>query len=145
VTRSLTGLTSFWGCAFGTLSILALTAQASNAAEPFEGVWATTSKECRDADGPTSRTLIDLGNVIAGKPAPIFDQYENHCKIRRKTVSRNETILAATCFEFWETFTKDIEGRKTAIKLSPGPNGSLKIDAQLYRRCKMKEYSGKRR
>jgi hypothetical protein len=131
-----------WRCVFGALSILALAHASAFAAEPFEGVWAKTGKECRDQDGPTSRTLIDLGNVIAGKPAPIFDQYENHCKIRRKTVAGDATILAATCFEFWEDFTKGVEGRKTTINLAPGQNGALKIDGKPYRRCDMKAPAG---
>jgi hypothetical protein len=119
----------------GALFILSLAAQASNAAEPFEGVWAKTRKECRDQDGATSRTLIDLGN---GKAAPIFDQYENHCKIEQKTAARSVTTLAATCFEFWEDFTKGVEGRKTTINLARGPNGTLKIDRKPYRRCETK-------
>jgi len=90
-----------WRGIFGALSILTLAHASAFAAEPFEGVWAKTGKECRDQDGPTSRTLIDLGNVIAGKPAPIFDQYENHCKIGRKAIAGGATILSATCFEFW--------------------------------------------
>jgi hypothetical protein len=43
---------------------------------PFEGLWAQTKKECLDEDGPDSKTFIDLGNIVDGKPAPIFDQYE---------------------------------------------------------------------
>jgi hypothetical protein len=121
---------------FGALFILALAAQASlHAAEPFEGLWAKTQKECLDEEGPNSRTLIDLGNIIKGKPAPIFDQYENHCRIERKTIAGDGTTLAATCFEFWENFTKGIEGQKATIKLAPGQKSTLKIDGILYQRC----------
>jgi hypothetical protein len=126
---------------YGALLVLALTQASAFAAEPFEGIWARTGKECRNQDGPTSRTLIDLGNVIAGKPAPIFDQYENHCRIERKTVAGGATMLAATCFEFWEDFTKGVEARKAAIKLAPGPDGTLKIDGKPYRRCETKAIS----
>jgi hypothetical protein len=122
----------------GTLLILALAQAPASAAEPFEGVWARTGKECRDQEGPTSRTLIDLGNVIAGKPVPIFDQYENHCRIGRKIVAGDVTSLAATCFEFWEDFTRGVEARKVTIKLAPGRNGTLKIDGKPYRRCETK-------
>jgi hypothetical protein len=122
----------------GALLILALAQTSASAAEPFEGVWARTGKECRDQEGPTSRTLIDLGNVIAGKPVPIFDQYENHCRIGRKTVTGGATSLAATCFEFWEDFTKGVEARQVTIKLVPGRNGTLKIDGKPYRRCETK-------
>jgi hypothetical protein len=123
------------------LLILALAQASASAAEPFEGVWARTGKECRDQEGPTSRTLIDLGNVIAGKPVPIFDQYENHCRIGRKTVTGGATSLAATCFEFWEDFTKGVEARQVTIKLVPGRNGTLKIDGKPYRRCETKATS----
>ena len=121
---------------FGALFILALTSQASlRASEPFEGVWAKTQAECRDEEGPNSRTLIDLGNAIDGKPTPIFDQYEHHCRIDRISGAGDRTSLSATCFEFWEDFAKGIEGRKTTIKLAPAPRSALKIDGTLYRHC----------
>jgi hypothetical protein len=123
----------------GVLFILALTSQASlHASEPFEGVWAKTQAECRDEEGPNSRTLIDLGNIIDGKPTPIFDQYEHHCRIDRKSAIGGGTSFAATCFEFWEDFAKGVEGRKTTIKLAPAPRSALKIDGTLYRRCAVK-------
>jgi hypothetical protein len=124
--------------AFGALFILALgTQEPSHAAEPFEGIWAKTQKECLDEEGPNSRTLIDLGNLIESKPSPLFDQYENHCKIERKTTAADgTTTLTATCFEFWEDFTKGVEGRQVSIKFSPGPKSTLKIDGASYRRCR---------
>ena len=109
-----------------------------HAAEPFEGLWAQTKEECLDEEGPNSRTLIDLGNVIRSKPIPIFDQYENHCRIERKSVLGDSTTLAVTCFEFWEEFTKGGGGRKTIIKLSPGQKGGLLIDGKKYERCEAK-------
>lgn len=117
----------------GALFILVPAAKSPlHAAERFEGIWAKTQKECLDEEGPNSRTVIDLVN----KPSPLFDQYENHCKIERKTTARNgTTTLTATCFEFWEDFTRGIEGQKASIKLSPGPKGTLKIDGGSYRRC----------
>ncbi len=122
----------------GVLFILALTSQASRASEPFEGVWAKTQAECRDEEGPNSRTLIDLGHTIDGKPTPVFDQYEHHCRIDRTSALGGGTSLAATCFEFWEDFTKGVEGRKTTIKLATTQRGALKIDRTLYQRCAVK-------
>ena|ERR1700754_3294728 len=132
--------------ACGALFIVALGVQAPvHAAEPFEGVWAKTQKECLDEEGPNSRTLIDLGNLIEGKPSPLFDQYENHCKIERRTaVGDGTTTLTATCFEFWEDFAKGVEGRKVIIKLSTGPRRTLKIDGASYRRCEKKHTSHER-
>jgi hypothetical protein len=123
----------------GVLFILALTSQAPlHASEPFEGVWAKTQAECLDEEGPNSRTLIDMGNVIDSKPTPVFDQYEHHCRIDRTSAIGGRTSLAATCFEFWEDFAKGVEGRKTTIKLAPAQRGALKIDGALYRRCAVK-------
>jgi hypothetical protein len=106
-----------------------------SATQSFEGLWTQTKKECLDEDGPNSRTLIDLGKVVDGKPIPIFDQYENHCRIERKTAFGDGTILTVTCFEFWEEFTKNGGGRKATIKLSPKREGGLAIDGKTYQRC----------
>ena len=125
---------------FGVFFILALASQTPLCAgELFEGIWAKTQAECLDEEGPNSRTLIDLGNVIDGKPAPIFDQYENHCRIDRKSVVGDGTNLSVTCFEFWEYFTKGIEGQKATIRLSPDQKSALKIDGKRYQRCAVKD------
>src|ERR1700674_2992888 len=49
----------------------AMTTAAVGAAETFEDLWAQTKEECLDEEGPNSRTLIDLSNVVRGKPAPL--------------------------------------------------------------------------
>ena len=133
--------------ACGALFVLAIGVRAPlHAAEPFEGLWAKTQKECLDEEGPNSRTLIDLGNLIEGKPSPLFDQYENHFKIERKSAAVDGiTTLTATCFEFWEYFTKGIEGQRASIKISPGPKSTLKIDGTSYRRCEEKNARPARR
>ena len=107
----------------------------------FEGVWAKTTEECLDEDGPNSRTLVDLTNVVDGKPTPIFDQYENHCLIDRKSAAEEMMSLNVTCFEFWHYFTKRVDGEKRIIKLSPGGNGRLVIDGESYVRCEAKRSS----
>jgi hypothetical protein len=131
-----------------TVSILPATAQSSDQdilqsamtsrSASFEGLWAKTTEECLDEDGPNSRTVIDLTNVVDGKQTPIFDQYENHCLIDRKSADGEKTSLNVTCFEFWEDFTKRVDGEKRTIKLSPGGNGRLIIDGESYVRCKVK-------
>jgi len=105
------------------------------AAEPFEGFWAKTKEECLDEEGPNSRTMIDLNNIVSGKPAPIFDQYENHCLIEGRNASDNDTTLSVTCYEFWENFTKRIEGNQAKIKLTRLQKGRLLIDGISYQRC----------
>jgi len=102
--------------------------------EPFEGIWAKTKDECLDEEGPNSRTLIDLGNVVRGQATPIFDQYENHCLVDRKSTLGEKTTLAVTCFESWEDFTERREGNKTSVKLSAA-KGNFEIDGEEYQRC----------
>ena len=109
------------------------------AAQPFDGLWASTKKDCRDNDGPDSKTMIDLDNVIKGKPAPLVDRYENHCRIDRKTPAGDGLVLSATCFEFWDDYTKGVNGSKVTIKLAPGANGTIKIDGKSYLLCKRKD------
>ena len=120
----------------GIALAFALTAPASHAAENFDGLWARTAKDCRNKEGPDSKTFIDMSKPIGGKPAPMVDQYENHCRIDRKTTVGDGINLSVTCFEFWDYFNKGIEPRKATVKLAPGPNGTIRIDGKPYLRCK---------
>ena len=108
------------------------------AAEPYEGAWARTAKECKDQDGATSLTIISLDIKIDGKPRAMVEQYENHCFIDRKSTSGNDTTLNATCYEFWDDFKKKINSRKVATKLSVVSKDAMKIDGTSYRRCPKK-------
>jgi hypothetical protein len=127
-------LCSVWGLGVDHVAAQTSTVQ-SVGAEQFEGLWAKTKEECLDDEGPNSRTMIDLRNLVSGKPTPIFDQYENHCLIERKSVVGNDATLTVTCFEFWENFTKRIEGAKATIKLTMGRNGGLAINGEKYLYC----------
>ena len=124
-----------------TLAILVIvlaTQTSSHATQPFDGLWATTKSDCPDHDGPDSKTFIDLDNIVDGKPAPLVDRYENHCRIDRRTPSGNSLVLTATCFEFWDDYTKGENGQKVTIKLAPGPKDTIKIDGKPYLLCKRK-------
>ena len=121
----------------GIMLAVAAVTSSLQAAESFDGLWALTKKDCRNTDEADSRTFIDLSKPIGGKPAPMVDQHENHCRIDRKTTIGDGINLSVTCFEFWDNFKKGIEPRKATIKLSPGPNGTIKIDGKAYLRCKM--------
>jgi hypothetical protein len=121
----------------GIMIAFALITPASHAAESFDGLWARSAKDCRNTDEADSRTFIDLSKPIGGKPAPMVDQHENHCRIDRKTTIGDGINLSVTCFEFWDNFKKNIEPRKATIRLEPGPNGTIKIDGKGHRRCKM--------
>ena len=100
---------------------------------PFDGLWVRDKLACVDEDDQT-RTLIQFDNKIEGKLVPLFDQYENHCVIADRSGSSSEVELSATCFEFWDDFTKRKNGKKTAIKLSRIPGG-IAIDGTAYSRC----------
>ena len=109
------------------------------AAQTFDGLWASSKRDCRDREGPDSKTMIDLDNVIKGKLAPLVDRYENHCRIDRKTPAGDGLVLSATCFEFWDDYNKGVNGSKVTIKLVPGANGTIKIDGKPHLLCKRKD------
>ena len=71
---------------------------------PFEGVWAATDSECQDEEGPNTRNLTDMS---AAKVGPLFDQYENHCRITKAETVPNGHRLNLRCYEFWEDFQKE--------------------------------------
>lgn len=122
------------------LSVLSAYTSPLHAAPPYDGLWAKTAKDCdNEDDGPSSPILIDLDNLIRGKDKgpPIIDRYENHCRIDSKSSVGDGMMVKATCFEFWEDLDKGAHGRKATIKLSPGPNDTLRIDGKPYSRCKM--------
>jgi hypothetical protein len=121
--------------------LLALTLLSSfaYAAEPYEGAWAKTVRECKDSDGMTSLTIIGLDIKIDGKPQAMVEQYENHCFIDKKSTSGSDTTLSATCYEFWDDHKKKVNARKATIKLSFASKDALKIDGKSYRRCPAKD------
>ena len=128
------------GMRSGTLALfaLALLPSSAAAAEPYEGAWARTPRECNDPDGATSLTIIDLKVDVGGKPRPMVEQYEHHCFIDRKSTVGRDTTLTATCYEFWDDFKKRVSGRKETIKLSVVSKDALKIDGKSYLRCPKK-------
>jgi hypothetical protein len=106
-----------------------------HAAEPYEGAWARTAKECKDPDGATSLTIIGLDVKIDGKPRAMVEQYEHHCFIDNKTTVGSDTAVTATCYEFWDDFKKKINGTKETIRLSVVSKDALKINGKPYLRC----------
>ena len=111
-------------------------APAAWAAEPFEGVWAQTARECRDKDGANSRTFIDLSNRENGRSVPLFDQYEHHCRIGKVARKGPATKLALTCFEFWDDWRANRGARRESATLLPVDARTLKIDGRRYVRCR---------
>ena len=115
-------VSSIGRCVSAALLVSALTlTTAARAAEPFEGAWVTSAKHCSDKDdGPNSLTVIDLKVNLDGKPTPMVEQYENHCRIDKRSTVGNDTTLAVTCYEFWEEFKKKVNARKATIKERTG-------------------------
>jgi len=102
----------------------------------FEGIWAETEAECNDEEGPNSRTLIDLRNLVKGKKVPLFDQYENHCKIQDMVPAGIDIALKVTCYGFWEDFEKNEDGQEGLVKLSARSAPLLEIDGKKFQLCK---------
>jgi hypothetical protein len=102
----------------------------------FEGIWAQTQAECKDEEGPNSRTVIDLRNMVNGKKTPLFDQYENHCKIADIIPGGIDIVLKVSCYEFWEKFEKDQDRQDGLIKLSARSAPLLEIEGKKYQLCK---------
>ena len=118
-----------------TLLALVLVTPSASAAEPFEGAWARTLKDCGNADGPTSLTVIDLKVNVDGKTTPMVERYENHCFLHNWSTVGRDTTVKATCYEFWDDYRKRVNGRKSTIKLSLITKDALKLDGKSYRRC----------
>ena len=116
--------------------LAALGAPAAWAAEPFEGVWAQSARECRDKEGANSRTFIDLSNRENGRSVPLFDQYEHHCRIGKVARKGPATKLALTCFEFWDDWRANRGARRESATLLPVDARTLKIDGRRYVRCR---------
>lgn len=106
------------------------------AAERWEGYWAKTRGECRQSDGPDSKTMIDLRNSENGKPAPLYDQYENHCRIDSHATKGDVTTLKLTCFEFWDDYRAKKSPRRDTVRVTVLDQGKIRIDGASYIRCR---------
>ena len=126
------------------LFAVVILAPSAFAAEPYEGAWVKSVKECGNNDGPTSLTVIDLKVNVDGKPMPMVEQYENHCFIDKKATTGSDTTVTATCYEFWDDFKKKANSRKVTMKLSLVSKDALKIDGVSYRRCPEKKDTKKK-
>jgi len=117
------------------LAAALLSPATSFAAEPYEGAWAKTLKECNDPDGAISLTIIGLDIPVDGRRRSMIEQYEHHCFMDGKTIVGGDTMVTATCYEFWDDFKKNVNGTKEAFKLSVASEGTLTINCKSYLRC----------
>lgn len=102
----------------------------------WEGYWAKTRKECRYSDGPDSKTMIDLRNSENGRSAPLYDQYENHCRIDSHATKGDVTTLKLTCFEFWDDYRAKKNPRRDTVTVTVLDQGRIRIDGASYIRCR---------
>jgi hypothetical protein len=114
--------------------VLASTAS-SLSKEAFEGIWATSDQECRDKEGPNSRTYIDLSYTTKGRRTPIIDQYENHCQIKSFTKSGHSLKVMAACYDSWDDFETNSSGQKAIFMFDKITSTTLAIDTKRYVRC----------
>lgn len=117
-------------------SLLASCATAGFAAEFFEGAWARTARECRNREGPGSGVLINLSGKENGKPARLFDQYEHHCRIENVERSAKGAKLSLLCFEFWDDYTANRDGRRESVTIAALERTRMKMDGKAYVRCR---------
>lgn len=106
------------------------------AAEKWEGYWAKNRKECRYGDGPDSKTMIDLKNSENGKPAPLYDQYENHCRVDSHATKGNAITLKLTCFEFWDDYRAKKSPRHDTVTVTVLDRNNIRINGAAYIRCR---------
>ncbi len=80
--------------------------------------------------------MIDLKNKENGRPAPLYDQYENHCRIDSHATRANVTTLKLTCYEFWEYYKAKKEPRRDTITVTPKDRDRIVMNGSSYIRCR---------
>ena len=105
-------------------------------AEKWEGFWAKNRKDCLNKDGFDSKTMIDLKSMENGKPAPLYDQYENHCRIDSHATRDNVTTLKLTCYEFWDDYKAKKDPRRDTIAVTVVDPQKILMNGKSFIRCK---------
>lgn len=80
--------------------------------------------------------MIDLRNSEKGKPAPLYDQYENHCRIDSHAAKGNAAKLKLTCFEFWDDYKAKKNPRRDIVTVAPLDQNRILMNGASYIRCK---------
>jgi hypothetical protein len=117
-------------------SLLAIESAGAAAVQAWEGLWAKTAKECRNREGPDSKTMIDLNGSENGRPAPLYDQYENHCRIDSHAKRGNVITLQLTCYEFWDDYKAKKSPRRDTVAVTPLDRHNILMNGKPYIRCK---------
>jgi hypothetical protein len=118
------------------VTLLGMGGTGAAATEIWEGLWAKTGKECRNQEGPDSKTLIDLKGSENGRSAPIYDQYENHCRIDRHAKQGNVITMRLSCYEFWDDYKAKKNPRRDTVTVTPLDPQKILMNGKPYTRCK---------
>jgi len=105
--------------------------------ENWEGLWARTAGECRDKESADSKTMIDLQGSEGGRPAPLYDQHENHCRIDSHARQGNLITLKLTCYEFWDDYKAKKSPRRDSVTVTPLDRKKILMNGKTYMRCKL--------
>ena len=108
----------------------------AEAKETWEGFWAKDRKDCRNQDGFDSKAQIDLKGMENGKPAPLYDQYENHCRIDSHATTDKVTTLKLTCYEFWDDYKAKKNPRRDSIAVTVVDPQKITMNGKSFIRCK---------
>jgi hypothetical protein len=104
--------------------------------ETLEGFWAGNRRDCRNQEGFDSKTQIDLKGMENGKPAPLYDQYENHCRIDSHATRDKVTTLKLTCYEFWDDYKAKKNPRRDSIAVTVVDPQKILMNGKSFIRCK---------
>ncbi|MDP1585568.1 MAG: hypothetical protein Q8M18_19290 [Bradyrhizobium sp.] len=80
--------------------------------------------------------MIDLKNSENGKPAPLYDQYENHCRVDSHATKGKATTLKLNCFEFWDDYRAKKNPRRDTVAVMPVDQDRIRINGASYVRCR---------
>ena len=136
-------------CALGAFTVLAT--QAANATpkgakavnpsaatkQPWEGLWARTAGECRNRESADSKTMTDLQGSENGRPAPLYDQHENHCRVDSHARQGKVITLKLTCYEFWDDYKAKKSPRRDSVTVTPLDRKKILMNGKTYMRCKL--------
>lgn len=95
--------------------------QAAWANDKFGGIWAKTTSECNDREGPNTRTLIRRNE---------YHTYERHCKVISEAKAANHVSLEMTCVE------AGLEPERQKITLRSISRNRLEINGTPYVGCR---------
>ncbi|WP_234050432.1 MULTISPECIES: hypothetical protein [unclassified Xanthobacter] len=124
--------------AFGISVLLSIcgSLEPARAGEAWEGIWATSMKDCDDREGPNSITNIEFGVLIGDRLESVIDQYENHCLIDTVKKEGDNIIASSSCYEFWENVEEKKDMTKHVFKLSTRGGNILYIDGSRHIKCR---------